>query len=67
MQYVLFVSHMYPQFNLIIIMSFLYLAEWTQLRSCCLHIKVLSIAMRNFDAMFSLSPAVDQGTEDEGV
>ena len=67
MQYVLFVSHMYPQFNLIIIMSFLYLAEWTQLNSFCLHIKVLSIAMRNFDAMFSLSPAVDQGTEDEGV
>ena len=58
---------MYPQFNLIIIMSFLYLAEWTQLNSFCLHIKVLSIAMQNFDAMFSLSPAVDQGTEDEGV
>lgn len=39
--------------------------EWTQLNSFCLHIKVLSIAMQNFDAMFFLSPAVDQGTEDE--
>ena len=63
----LFISHIYPQFNLIIIISFFYLAEWTQLNSCCKHIKVLSIAMHNFDAMFSLSPAVDQGTEDERV
>ena len=63
----LFISHIYPQFNLIILISFLYLAEWTQLNSCCLHIKVFSIAMHNFDPMFSLSPAFDQGTEDEGV
>ena len=63
----LFISHIYPQFNLIILISFLCLSEWTQLNSFCLHIKVLSIAMRNFDAMFSLSPAVDQGTEDDGL
>ena len=64
----LLISHIYPQFNLIdITISFLYLADWTQLNSFCLHIKVLSIAMRNFDAMFSISPAFDQETADEGV
>ena len=66
----LLISHIYPQFNLIDIttcISFLYLADWTQLNSFCLHIKVLSKAMRNFDAMFSISPAFDQETADEGV
>jgi len=44
-----------------------FVKEWAHLNPGCLRTKVLSMAMQTFDAMFSLSPSVDQGSDDEGV
>ena len=41
--------------------------EWLQLFPECIHVRVLKIAIRNFDATYSLTPGHSEHSEEAGV
>ena len=42
-----------------------FLTAWLQVNPRCLHLKVISLAMENFDEMFLFSPSIEQ--DEDGI
>ena len=42
-----------------------FLTAWLQLNPRCLHVKVISLVLENFDEMFLFSPSIEQ--DEDGI